>query len=80
VIELRRAGGVIPVASSPRICSPAPWEAGAGQARLAQLSRGGMTTLVLTNGERAEEGPKAQKIGLKSKRDRWSGAYPMASS
>jgi hypothetical protein len=47
------------------MCSPAPWEAGAGQARLAQLSRGGMTTLVLTNGERAEEGPKAQKIGLK---------------
>ncbi len=38
-IELLRAGGVIPVASSPRICSPAPWEAGAGQARLAQLSR-----------------------------------------
>jgi hypothetical protein len=64
--------GVIPVASSSRYGSPAPWEIGAGQARLRQLLRCGMMTPVLTNGEASEnmaiaagKGPKTQKIGLK---------------
>jgi len=72
MIELRRAGG----RSQSRVLrgygSPAPWEADAGQARLAQLSRCGMTTLVLTSVEAAEnmaiapgKGAKTQKIGLK---------------
>ena len=72
LIELRRAGA----RSQSRVLrgygSPAPWEADAGQARLAQLSRCGMTTLVLTSVEAAEnmaiaagKGAKAQKIGLK---------------
>jgi hypothetical protein len=46
--------GVIPVASSPRYGSPAPWEIGAGQARLRQLLQCGMMTPVLTSVEAAE--------------------------
>jgi hypothetical protein len=76
---------VIPVASSPRYGSPAPWEIGAGLARLRQLLRCGMLTPVLTNGEAAEnmaiaagKGSKAQKIGLKERAPALSSAYPTA--
>jgi hypothetical protein len=65
--------------------SPAPWEADAGQARLAELSRCAMTTPVLTSVEATEnmaiaagKGAKAQKIGLKEQASRWSSAYPIA--
>jgi hypothetical protein len=40
-------------AVSPRIWKPRAWERSAGQARLAQLSRCGMTTPVLKNGDEA---------------------------
>jgi hypothetical protein len=42
---------VIPVESSPEDMEPAPWETGAGQARLAQLSRRDMTPPVTTSHE-----------------------------
>ena len=56
-----------------------------GASALAQLSRYGMVTLVLTSGEAGEtwavvaaKGSKAQKIGLKEQAKRLGGAYPMA--
>jgi hypothetical protein len=77
VIELRRAGG----RSQSRVLrgygSPAPWEADAGQARLAQLSRCGMTTLVLTSVEAVPLG----SVGYENEiNERGSSGRPSASA